>query len=80
MKETTKNIIVFASILILMFLLLVAVLALVKNIQLIKKSPLDYGMQQNKFTSCLCLDNSSRTWISNGSGFHTEQPTFTLTP
>jgi hypothetical protein len=71
--EEIRNMMTFILIVILLAFLFFTTVALVKNIKYIREDPLNFGMKVNGFSSCSCLDNSSRMWTSNGSGFVTQQ-------
>lgn len=78
--ESVRSLITFGLILILLSFLFFTTVALIKNIKYIREDPFNYGMERAGFISCSCLDNSSRTWTSNGSGFVTQQNLFILNP
>lgn len=59
-----------------MFILIVVVFTLVKNISMIKKNPLQYGLQVNNFNYCNCYDNNSKVWFVNDSTIQSQQNNF----
>lgn len=69
MKEEIKNILVFALIIIFMFLLLVSVIVLIKNIKELKTDPLKYGMNAHSYVYCSCIDTDGKVWTSSENGF-----------
>jgi hypothetical protein len=61
-----------------MFILLVVVIALVRNINILKKEPMKLGMENYGFNYCNCYDNNSRVWIIDDKGIRTDKINFAL--
>ena len=47
---------------------IVSIITLLKNKELIRNDPLNYGMKLHNFTSCSCFDNNGKSWDSVPSG------------
>lgn len=73
-RKLIKNVIFLVVLLFVGIALVLSVNTLIQNINIIKQDPLIYGMGLHNFTSCQCVDTSSKLWTSNELGFiHTEQ-------
>lgn len=56
MKDETKQILFLVLISIFIIVLIVTITILIKNKELITQDAITYGLKNNNFTSCSCLD------------------------
>lgn len=71
MEELDRPLLEYAKIVglyLCMFLLIFTLVILIRNISLLKESPMKLAIQKGNFVSCTCYDSEGMDWDYNVSG------------